>query len=119
MPGRKDNKSVKVDGKRVQVQKRQLILYMREAYQMYKTVNPESTVSLSSFNKLKPDYIINLTLKDQQVCLCRYHEDAEMLLEGMCKLIVNLPIKSESLLEQTMCSLDSTQCSERMCADSN
>lgn len=53
-PGAKDYKSVREGGVRVQKQKRLLLMNLNEAYQVFKTKNPELRIGISKFCELRP-----------------------------------------------------------------
>lgn len=78
LPGWKDFKSVKTKEGRRKVQKKIMILFIRKAYANFRKENPEEKLGFSTFAKLRPQRIALITDKDQNVCMCRYHEDVQM-----------------------------------------
>ena len=56
-----------------------------------------------------------MTARDQQVCICKYHENIDLLLEGLLKKLPGLPKKSEEVLEMTVCDIDCSTCVDRQC----
>jgi len=52
---------------------------------------------------------------DQEVCICKYHENIDLLLHGLSRLDTSERISSEEAVAQTVCSLDSCKCIDRVC----
>ncbi|KAJ8266606.1 hypothetical protein GJAV_G00132420 [Gymnothorax javanicus] len=57
-PGRKDYIIVIRDGEKVTEQWRYLVMSIREAYNLYKQEFPDDTISLPSFQRLRPDVVL-------------------------------------------------------------
>jgi len=114
LPGKKDYKSVKLpEGKREHHQKRQLLYKISEAHQLFKE---ESSLKIekSKFAELRPPHILPLSSIDQEVCICIYHENLDLLLQGLSK-ITSKCWSSEEAVAQTVCSLDTLKCVDRDC----
>ena len=58
MPGVKDTCSVKVDGARMKVYKRLLLMDLKELHTLFKKSYPGDPVSFSAFAKLRPQHCI-------------------------------------------------------------
>ena len=115
LPGKKDYVSVKqADGKREHRQKRLLLLKIGEAHELFKE---ESNVQIgkSKFAELRPPQVIPSTSFDQEVCICKYHENIDLLLHGLSRLGTSDCTSSEEAVAQTACSLDSCKCIDRVC----
>lgn len=96
------------------MQKRQMLMYLKEAFVEYNASQMENPLSLAKFSELRPPQCIVLSQKDQNVCVCKHHEDIEMLLECLPN-DVKLPATAEKLVEATICTLQSLDCAERNC----
>ena len=86
-PGGKDCVSVKMlNGGKEQRQKRLLLLNISEAYELFKQES-HSKAGKSKFASLRPPQVVPKTLRDQEVCMCKYHENIELILEGLQKIL--------------------------------
>ena len=115
LPGKKGYVSVKqADGKREHRQKRVLLLKIGEAHELFKE---ESSVKIgkSKFAELRPPQVLPSSAFDQEVCICKYHENIDLLLHGLSRLGTSERISSEEAVAQTVCSLDSCKCIDRVC----
>ena len=101
-PGKKDFITVKKDGQRVKLQKKILIMTVMEAFKQFKTEFPEVKIGKSKFAALRPENVVSVTDKDQNVCCCQYHENFELLVNGIRKQKPNIPT-SEALILQSVC----------------
>ncbi|KAK3909523.1 DNA-directed RNA polymerase subunit beta [Frankliniella fusca] len=83
MPGKRDYKSVIIDGKRVQVQKRLLLLTIKELHQLFLEEFPTFQISLSKFAMLRPTYVIlDGASGTHSVCVCTIHQNVKLMLHG-------------------------------------
>ncbi|XP_052122650.1 uncharacterized protein LOC127749257 [Frankliniella occidentalis] len=83
MPGKRDYKSVIIDGKRVQVQKRLLLLTIKELHQLFIEEFPTFKISLSKFAMLRPTYVILAGASGtHSVCVCTIHQNVKLMLHG-------------------------------------
>ena len=115
LPGKKDYVSVKLaDGKREHRQKRLLLFKIGEVHELFKE---ESNVQIgkSKFAELRPPQVIPSSAIDHEVCICKYHENIDLLLQGLSRLGTSGCISSEEAVAKTVCSLDSCKCIDRVC----
>ena len=115
LPGKKDYVSVKLaDGKREHRQKRLLLFKIGEVHELFKE---ESNVQIgkSKFAELRPPQVIPSSAFDQEVCICKYHENIDLLLQGLSRLGTSGSRSSEEAVAKTVCSLDSCKCIDRVC----
>ena len=83
MPGKKDFVSVKIDGKRVQMQKRLLLINLKELFQLLKEKYPGMKCSFTKFASLRPKYCVLAGASGtHSVCVCTIHENSKLLVEG-------------------------------------
>lgn len=115
-PGKKDFVSVKTSSGRVQMQKRPLLLNIHEAYEIFKAENDGLKIGKSKFASLRPPQVIPMTLRDQDVCMCKYHENIDLIIAGLVKFIPGMPNCSDSLLDCTVCGHDE-KCMDRVCLE--
>lgn len=98
MPGQKDYVSVKIDGVRNQIQKRLLLLNLKELHCAFKNINPEIKCSFSKFAYLRPKQCILAGARGtHSVCVCAIHENVKLLIDGVnlhrLSLIDHNPLK--------------------------
>ena len=83
MPGQKDTKSVKIDGKPVIFQKRLVLGNLKEIYDKFRKENPDSQISLSKFCTLRPAHcILANSGGTHTVCVCPIHENMKFMASG-------------------------------------
>lgn len=84
MPGKKDCKTMLVGNKKMSVQKRLLLLDVRELFCSFKQVHPNKKVGFSTFCKLRPkNVILTGASGTHAVCVCTKHENAKMMLDAI------------------------------------
>lgn len=105
LPGRKDYVTVvSVSGEKEKVQKRILVMTVREAYEVFRKEH-DVVIGKSKFASLRPRCVMPVSDRDQTVCCCRYHENLELLLEGLRKSSWAVP-NAKQLMEQASCRWD-------------
>ena len=114
-PGKKDFLSVKTSEGRELRQKRLLLVNVNEAYELFKKEEPDLKIGRSKFASLRPRQVMPMSLHDQEVCMCKYHENINMILDGLKNILPEVPKYSEDLLVQTVCSLNQAECMDREC----
>lgn len=83
MPGKKDYVSVKINGKRTQVQKRLLLVNLRELYQSFTEKYQHVKCSFSKFAALRPKHCVLAGASGtHSVCVCAIHENVRLLIDG-------------------------------------
>ena len=115
MPGKKDVKVVKIGASKEKKRKRILMMTTREAFALYKKEYPTQKVGKSNFQHLRPEWVLPTTGKDHDVCLCKYHENAELLLRKIRTFTDDLPLYVEELVKLSVCSMDDELCVDRAC----
>lgn len=83
MPGQKDTKSVKIDGKQCIMQKRLIFGNLQDVYQRFIRENEGIKISFSKFCSLRPEHCIFAgTGGTHNVCLCPIHENMRLMTSG-------------------------------------
>lgn len=119
MPGKKDFKTIMVGNKRTAVQKRLLLVDLRELYSSYKEIHPDKKVGFSTFCKLRPKNVILMGASGTYaVCVCTQHENVKMMLEAID--IKNVPVDNpmkdyRDCLKMIMCKNPLTKCHLHKC----
>jgi len=83
----------------------------------YYNENDPKTMSYSLFCKLKPFHIVQPTNRDREICLCKIHENAELMLLKLCHLQL-LPWFNntvEKCVEALCCPGGKEDCHYRRC----
>lgn len=100
----KNVKSVKkLDGKRMKMQKRLLLVNIKELYAEYKKkYSPTSSVcKLSAFFENRPAYVINVGASGtHSVCVCLYHQNVKLMLDAL-----GFSNERHYLMDQLVCSV--------------
>jgi len=113
-PGRKECVSVRTPtGKEVR-QKRLLLYNLSEVYEMFKA-DSKIEVGFSKFVSLRPPEVMPITLRDQSVCMCKYHENIQLMINGINPILPSLPKTAEELLGVTVCDTNNVKCADREC----
>lgn len=116
MPGQKDYVSVQKEGKRQAVQKRLLMMTLREAYKHFNEIHDNAKIGFSSFAKLRPKNCKLLTSSGtHNVCVCTTHENINLILHSLKKL--NLLNDLKTLTYSLLCQNNTTYCYLRCCND--
>jgi len=109
-PGKKDFVSVKVDGQRQQVQKRLLLVNLRELYVSFTTSNGNKR-GFSKFCELRPKSCVTVSASGMHsVCVCEIHQNVKLLLAA-----VPGKVEYKHLIAQMVCNVDDRNCMLHEC----
>ena len=78
-PGKRDVLKVKINGSKIEKQKRHLNMSIREAYNLWKEENKNVKLGKSTFATLRPQHVLPTSKLPRNVCVCRYHENFILL----------------------------------------
>lgn len=109
-PGRKDCVSVRIDGKKVQVQKYLLLNNLKEMYTAFKCQNGPK-VGFSKFCELRPKWCVTVgAAGTHSVCVCTIHQNVKLMLASspICE-------NYKELLKITVCDIESKDCMLHHC----
>lgn len=99
MPGINDYVSEFVNGKRVRVQKRLLMMSLKECFLSFKETHPGITIGFSSFASLRPKHCQLLNSNGlHNVCVCTSHDNVTLLLLPLKKHNIDLQFCFSRLL---------------------
>ena len=87
MPGMKDVTAVRDEnGVKQHLQKKLLLLNLRELYQAFKEEHSEINIGFTKFSVLRPaNCILAGSSGTHSVCVCAYHQNVKLLLIGKFK----------------------------------
>lgn len=115
LPGKKDFVNVvSTNNEKIKLQKKILILTVSEAHALFVADNTDIKIGKSTFAKLRPANVLPISAQDHTVCCCIYHENYELLVHGIKKVIGEFP-DYKTILETTVCSLTTEQCHLGLC----
>ncbi|CAM4986859.1 unnamed protein product [Rotaria socialis] len=104
-PGKRDSITIKENGLRKKMQKKYLLFTLRELYELFIQENPNAIISLSSFQDLRPDYILYKSSIPHNMCICNYHENIALLIKSLNKHVQGLDtIDLNSFLKLIVCN---------------
>ena len=104
-PGKKDFVSIKVNVEKIQMQKRLLLVNLRELYLAFKEQTKEQ-ISFSKFCELRPKWCLPVSSSGMHsVCVCESHQNVKLLVNA-------IPIQGDykDLLLHMVCSTDDREC---------
>jgi hypothetical protein len=96
------------------VQKRYLIMTVREAFAQFKIAYPNETIGSTSFSLLRPKHVLPMCEIPQNVCLCKYHTNIDLLLSSLYP-ILNTPKTTRLFREVLVCNSDNERCMSSQC----
>lgn len=100
---------------REQKQKRLLLLNVTDAYEIFKQES-QVKVGLSKFASIRPHQVVPMSLHSQEVCMCKYHKNIELLLDRLSGNFSEVPTTSENLLNTIVCNPQNKKCITRECS---
>lgn len=121
MPGQKDYISVKVNGQRIQMQKRLLLNNLKELFESFQEMYPAVKCSFSKFASLRPKHCVLAGASGtHSVCVCPIHENVKLLIDGANLKSITAesqrPIKNyHDCLDRMLCEVQSTNCFLGLC----
>lgn len=121
LPGRKDFKSVRIEGKKVQLQKRLILCNLREAHTKFKSDFPQHHVGFSKFCALRPAHcVLPGASGTHSVCVCVMHQNLKLMLigGGLAELTKNFDVPLKSLrdtLTKIICNPPDIRCFFKEC----
>lgn len=103
LPGRKDYVTTKTAAGKKRVQKKVLMMTVMEAHKLFAQENPDIKIGKSKFAALRPKHVLPISEKDHNVCCCRYHENVELLVDGLKTIFLTFTSVSD-LVKKSVCS---------------
>ena len=113
-PGRKDYIMVRrLDGTKVKEQRRYLVTTVGETHALYEKEYPDDKIGLSKFKSLRPEYVLLKDKMPHNVCVCSYHENINLALQGLHH--PGFPAHHIELLQQVACNVTDESCMSGQC----
>jgi hypothetical protein len=108
-PCKRDTITTKENGLKLKLQRRYLLYSLRELYEIVIQQNPEIKISLSSFQDLRPSYVLYKSSIPHDVYVCIYHENIAFLLKALNEHIYDLEkIDLHSFIDLIVCDATNT-----------
>lgn len=122
MPGKADVMTVwHKNGTKLKMQKRHLYMTVGETFQLFKADNPDYAVGVSKFASLRPKHVLLTSKLPQNVCGCKYHNNAILLLDSLHRKYPDVvPVYSSDFIEKCVCNASNEDCMSgncEMCSD--
>lgn len=115
VPGKRDFVTVRVNGKKQQIQKRHLLWSLEETYALFKKGYSLVKIGFSTFCTLSPQNVLLSGQYPHQVCLCSYHENICLSCDCLPKSIPDFPTYSGQFVDCFVCSPESEVCMLSQC----
>ena len=98
LPGKNDKKRME-DGQTKQ--KRVLTDYLSNLYDKFTSENPTAKISQTSFQRLRPAYILTTSFISRSSCLCTKHQNAALLLKTLQRYVA-VQKNPEDFIKETL-----------------
>lgn len=95
-------------------QKRILLNSLKELHSKYK-IQYNSSMSYSSFLRLKPMWIVPPRLCDRETCMCSKHGNMQFVVEKLHRIKVLAEKNAEKVCAELCCNVASKECMYREC----
>lgn len=103
-PG-KDSVSVKVNGQKLQKQKRLLLINLKEMHEQFKEKEPQHKIGFSKFCELRPRWCVTVTSRgSHSVCVCAIHQNVKLMVAALERF------GTTDYKELIVCDITSTNC---------
>jgi hypothetical protein len=106
-PGMRDVVTVRIDGIKVQKQKRLQLCNLNEAYVEFKKLYPDVKIGRSKFCELRPRWCVSVGPQSTHtVCVCEIHQNVKLLVAAMGQKALDY----HQLINMIVCSDQSRDC---------
>lgn len=106
------------NGEKVKVQRRLILMNLREAYEMFKIQNQNEKIGFSKFASLRPPECVlaNSTHGIHTTCVCIYHQNVKLIFHALQKNeIVDQTKTYRELMQMLLCSESNDNCRLNKC----
>ena len=109
--GKKECVAVKVNDKKEKLQKRLLLLNIRELNLEFKKLNPNVKIGFSKFCALRPKRVVNVNSSGiHKVCVCEHNQNVKLL-----TMSLSLKFDFKDILKKVVCDINSGNCMQHVC----
>lgn len=106
------------NGESVKVQRRLILMNIREAYELLKIQNPNDKIGFSKFAAVRPKECVlaNATHGIHTTCVCIYHQNVKLIFHALQKIyIVDRTKTYRELMQMLLCSEANDNCRLNKC----
>lgn len=118
-PGLRDYaKSYDENGQRIKMQRRLILLNLREAYEVFKTENPNDKIGFSKFCSVRPPECVlaSATHGIHTTCVCVKHQNVKLIIQALQKIeIVDRAQTYRDLMQMLLCTETNDNCRLNKC----
>ena len=115
-PGMKNSLIVRTGNDKNRMQKRHMTMMVLEAYKCFEQDYP-SLIGKSKFAELRSKHVLLSDQTPANLCLCRYHENVNLLLQCLHREFSDVvPLKTSKLINLSVCSSQNENCMFGECA---
>ena len=115
-PGKKDVVIIRsCNGTKATIQKRYLVMTAREVYEQFKLSYPNEKIDSTSFSLLRRKHVLPMADIPQNVCLCKYHTNMDLLLTALSP-ILNTPNFTSHFREAIICDSNDVKYMSSKCS---
>jgi len=102
----------------IKKQRRLLTDTMTRLHAKFCLERPDVKVSRSTFCSLRPFWIVQPTARDRETCLCKLHENGNLVISKLCQqhLLPDGCVRAEICVERAVCSKPAVDCYTRQCS---
>ena len=90
-PGKRDVVTVRNEVGKEKFQKQHMIMFVKEAYAIFKEEKPDIKIGLSRFSSLRPQHVLLSSQMPANVCTCVYHENFMMAMSALHAAVPSIP----------------------------
>ena len=98
------------DGEKKRVQKKYLLMTLREAYELFRKQHPDVYIGKSKFSELRPVHILPQRYTPENVCVCKIHENVRLLLKALHTVSPEYKTSFREFISQVVCDQDNFKC---------
>ena len=109
-PGMRDAFIIRSPEGKQMIQKRHLVLTILETHRCFLDENPNLKIGKSAFADLRPAHVFKSSETPRNLCLCRYHENMTLLLQGLHKRLPAFPLSTTDFIEACVCDTAEFEC---------
>lgn len=120
MPGKKDVKTYRIDGEKIEHQKHLLLSTVKETYVEFKKINPDIQISLSKFAMLRPKYCVLLgSSGTHSICVCTIHQNIKLMMANanFKEITKEKYCTYEQCITSVLCKEPKSKCNLLECAE--
>ena len=109
-PGRRDVVTVRDEAGKKKLQKRHLVMSVKECYATFKESNPDVKIGVSKFAEIRPPNVLLSSETPSNVCQCIYHQNFILALSSIHQYIPDIPSYTRDFPSSCLVSDNNPDC---------